>query len=200
MKKIAFCFLVFLFSISFSDIQAANRDVVLTLPAETVHAAIKKILPLTIPTQGSAMQGQLIVESIDQLSIRNNVISVRGVLGGKNMTVNAMVADKPFRVQLGELRLPVSCDLLTRFDRQTRNLYITPRFTERGNGQDAGLASLLGSLAGREYPLELDALKRLDFEVGTRVIAFTMQPTNIIGQDNALIFYLQPQIRPAASH
>lgn len=72
------------------------------------------------------MQGQLIVESIDQLSIRNNVISVRGVLGGKNMTVNAMVADKPFRVQLGELRLPVSCDLLTRFDRQTRNLYITP--------------------------------------------------------------------------
>lgn len=199
MKNITFCYFIFLFLLFSSAVQAANRDVVLTLPAETVHAALKKILPLAIPTQSSTVQGQLILESLERLTIRNNVISVQGVLGGKNMTVNAMVANKPIRVQLGELRLPVTCDLLTRFDRQTRQLYISPRFSEGGSGQDAGLGSLLDGLAGREYPIELDALKRLDFEIGTRVISFAMQPNNIVGQDNALIFYLQPQVRPTAT-
>lgn len=198
MKKISFCCFIFLFFLFLSSVQAANRDVVLSLPAETVHAAVKKILPLTIPTQGSTVQGQLILESLDHLSIRNNVISLHGVLGGRNMTVNAMVANKPIRVQLGELRLPVSCDLLTRFDRQSRQLYVSPRFKDQGGGQDTGLASLLEGLAGREYPLDLDALKRLDVEIGTRTISLAMQPTNIVGQDNALVFYLQPQVRPAS--
>jgi hypothetical protein len=197
MKKISCCIAIFLFFIFLSAAQAVNRDVVLTLPAETVHAAVKKILPLTIPTQDSAVQGQLILESLDHLSIRNNIISLHGVLAGHNMTVNAMVANNPIRVQLGELRLPVACDLLTRFDRQTRRFYISPRFKEQG-GQDAGLASLLEGLAGREYPLDLEALKQLDVEIGTRTILFTMQPTNIVGQDNALTFYLQPQIRPVS--
>ena len=198
MKKISFCAYIFLFFVFLSGAQAANRDVVLTLPAETVHAAVKKILPLTIPTQGSTVQGQLILESLDHLSIRNKVISLHGVLGGRNMTVNAMVANKPIRVQLGELRLPVSCDLLTRFDRQSGQLYVSPRFKEQGGGQDAGLANLLDGLAGREYPLDLDALKRLDVEIGTRTISFAMRPNNIIGQDNALVFYLQPQVKPAS--
>ena len=52
------------FFVFLSGAQAANRDVVLTQPAETVHAAVKKILPLTIPTQGSTVQGQLILESL----------------------------------------------------------------------------------------------------------------------------------------
>ncbi|MDO5675540.1 MAG: hypothetical protein Q4G66_11595 [bacterium] len=198
MKKISLCASIFLFLVFLSAAQATNRDVVLTLPAETVHAAVKKILPLTIPTQGSTVQGQLILESLEHLSIRNNVISLHGVLGGRNMTVNAMVANKPIRVQLGELRLPVSCDLITRFDRQSRRLYVSPRFKEQGSGQDAGLASLLDGLAGREYPLDLDALKQLDVEIGTRTISFAMQPTNIVGQDNALVFYLQPQVRPTS--
>lgn len=198
MKKIFYCTSIFLFFVFLAAAQAANRDVILSLPAETVHAAVKKILPLTIPTQGSTVQGQLILESLDHLSIRNNVISLHGVLGGRNMTVNAMVANKPIRVQLGELRLPVSCDLLTRFDRQSRQLYVSPRFKDQGGGQDAGLASLLDGLAGQEYPLDLDALKRLDVEIGTRTISFAMQPANIVGQDNALVFYLQPQVKPAS--
>lgn len=197
MKKISFCFFVFLLLFCSPGAQAANRDIVLSMPAETVHAAVKNILPLTIPTQGNTVQGQLILESLDHLSIRNKVISVQGVLGGRNMSINATVADRPIRVQLGELRLPVRCDLHTRFDRQTGRFYITPRFVERGDAQDAGLGSLLDGLAGREYPIELDALKKLDFEIGTRVVSFALRPTDISAQDNALVFSLQPQSRPA---
>lgn len=199
MKKLSSCLFAILFFFCCHTVQAANRDIVLTLPAETVYAAIKKILPLTIPTQGNTVQGQLILESIDHLSIRDNVITVRGVLGGRNMSVNAMVADRPIRVQLGELRLPLACDLHTRFDRQSGRLYITPRFAERGDAQDAGLGNLLDGLTGREYPLELDALKRLDFEVGTRVVSFILEPTNITARDNALIFHLQPRSAPSAT-
>lgn len=199
MKKTSTCFFLFLFFFCCHTVQAANRDIVLALPAETVHAAVKKILPLTIPTQGDTVQGQLILESIDHLSIRDNVIAVHGVLGGRNMSVNAMIADRPIRVQLGELRLPLACDLHTRFDRQSGRLYITPRFVERGDAQDAGLGNLLDGLAGREYPLELDALRRLDFEVGTRVVSFALEPTNISVRNNALTFHLQPRSTPSTT-
>ena len=44
------------------------RDIVLTMPAETVLASLKKVLPLTIPSQSSQLQGQIVLESLDTLT------------------------------------------------------------------------------------------------------------------------------------
>lgn len=170
---------------------AGGRDVVLSVPAETVLAAVQKALPLRIPAQS----GDLILESLDRLSINGNVIAVHGVLSGKNMALNANVAGNPLHVQLGEVQLPVSCDLVTRFDRQTGRLFVSPRFGGQGNAQDDDLAGLMAGLSGREYPLDLGALKTLDLDVGGRTIHLAMRPTNIVGRDNALVFFLQPQVR-----
>ncbi len=174
---------------------AGGRDVVLSVPAETVLAAVQKALPLRIPTQSGNVSGDLILESLDRLSINGNVIAVHGVLSGKNMALNANVAGNPLHVQLGEVQLPVSCDLVTRFDRQTGRLFVSPRFGGQGNAQDGDLAGLMAGLSGREYPLDLGALKTLDLDVGGRTIHLAMRPTNIVGRDNALVFFLQPQVR-----
>ena len=177
---------------------AAGRDITVTLPAETVLEAVQKILPLTIPAQISGVQGDLILESLSRLAVNGNVIAVSGVLAARNMHVNANVGGKPFQLQLGEARLPVSCDLLTRFDKASGKLFFTPRFTGQG-GDDAGFSQLLGGLSRREYPLELDALERLDFQIGPRTVSFALRPTDIYGQDNALTFALQPRaIQPRA--
>ena len=53
----------------------------------------------------------------------------------------------------------------------------------------------MAGLSGREYPLDLGALKTLDLDVGGRTIHLAMRPTNIVGRDNALVFFLQPQVR-----
>ena len=59
------------------------RDIVLTMPAETVLASLQKVLPLTIPSQSSQLQGQIVLESLDKLFIHDNILSVQGVLTGK---------------------------------------------------------------------------------------------------------------------
>ena len=155
---------------------AGGRDVVLSVPAETVLAAVQKALPLRIPTQSGNVSGDLILESLDRLSINGNVIAVHGVLSGKNMALNANVAGNPLHVQLGEVQLPVSCDLVTRFDRQTGRLFVSPRFGGQGNAQDGDLTGLMAGLSGREYPLDLGALKTLDLDVGGRTIHLAMRP------------------------
>ena len=194
MKKTAFCFFVLLLSLSATLAQAQERDIVLTLPAETIQAAIKKILPLKIPNQGGTVEGDIIVESLDHLSIQDNVISVSGVLGGKNLFINTTVANNPLRLQLGQVRLPINCNLLTRFDSAKRNLFVSLRFAPAKTNQDADLSGLLDGLAGKEYQVDLDALKQLNLEVGERTIPVQMQTTNIVGKNNALTFYLRPTI------
>jgi hypothetical protein len=183
----------------FSAAADGQRNIVLTLPAETVLASLQKALPLDIPSQSRQLQGDITVESVDRLSIRNNVISVRGTLSGKNLVVTTNLAGQDLQLRVGEVRLPVACDLQTRFDPVKRKLFVTPQFKETaqnpGNTQDA-LPSLLGSLGGREYAVDLDALETINLKVGTRLIPIAMEPVGIAGVDNSLVFQMLPRVGP----
>jgi len=174
-----------------------QKNIVITLPAETVLAALKKVLPLDIPSQNPQLQGQIVVESLDTLVIHDNIISVKGVLSGKNLVVVTNFAGQDIQLKVGEVHLPMSCDLQTRFDPVKRKLFVTPRFTDMpsgGNSQDASLAPLLGALGGKEHPVDLDALQQFNIKVGAKTIPIAMEPVKIAGADNALIFHLSPQV------
>ena len=126
------------------------RDIVLTMPAETVLASLKKVLPLTIPSQSSQLQGQIVLESLDKLSIHDNILSIKGVLSGKNMVVVTNIAGQDVQLKLGQVTLPMTCDLATRFDQARRKLFVTPRFPQSNlnpGSQEASLGSL-PSVAG----------------------------------------------------
>lgn len=170
-----------------------NQNIVLTLPAETVLTSLQKALPLEIPSQSRQLQGDIIVESLDSLAIADNAITVRGVLSGRNLVVTTQLAGQPIQLRIGEVRLPVTCVLQTRFDAARRKLYVTPHFNNAGNGND-DLAPLLGALAGHEYLVDLDALETMNIRVGRKTIPVAMDPVHIGGANNALVFQMMPRV------
>ena len=177
--------------------ERAPRDLVLSIPAETVQTTIQSILPLAIPAHHELLRGEIILESLDQLSINNNIITVRGILSGKNLVAVTKIAGQDILLRLGQARLPVTCDLFTRFDPESRELYVTPRFSDSGpnrNNQENSLTPLLGALAGREYRVDLEALRLIDITIGDRLIPLALNPVNMIGENNSLIVYLQPKV------
>lgn len=178
------------------------RDIVITMPAETVLASLQKILPLTIPSQHPGLQGDIVLESLDRLSIANNVLSVHGVLSGKNLLVATNIAGQNIQLKLGQVSLPINCDLQTRFDQASGQLFVRPRFAngsqaQAQNNPAGSLDPLLGALGSREYPVDLEALQMLNIRMGDRTIPIAMQPVNITGADNSLIFRLLPRVGSA---
>ena len=195
----SFCLLLALLLLPHSGISApantiSQRDIVITLPAETVLASLKKILPLDIPSQNAQLQGDIILESLDRLVIHDNIISVHGVLSGRNLVVVTNIAGQDIQLKVGQVHLPMTCDLHTRFDPVQRKLFVTPRFADTGNNQEGSLAPLLGALGGREHLVKLDALRLLNIKIGTRSIPVAMEPVKVTATDNALVFHLLPQV------
>ncbi len=173
------------------------QPIVLSLPAETILSSVQKALPLDIPSQSRQLQGDITVESIDRLVIHDNIITVRGVLSGRNLVVLTNFGGQDIQVRLGEVRLPMTCDLQTRFDAARKKLFVTPRFTDAaqngGNPQDP-LAPLIGALGGREYMVDLDALETINLKVGAKSIPIAMDPIKIAALNNALVFHLLPRV------
>jgi hypothetical protein len=109
------------------------------------------------------------------------------------------LAGQNIQLKLGQVTLPIHCDLHTRFDRAQGKLFVRPRFANAGqaqtaNGQAGSLDPLLGALGSREYPVDLEALQVLNLRMGERTIPIAMQPVNITGTDNSLIFRLLPRV------
>lgn len=175
----------------------AAKNIVLSLPAETVLTSLQKALPLDIPSQNRQLQGDITLESLDRLVIHDNIITVHGVLSGKNLVMTTNLAGQDIQLKVGEVRLPMTCDLQTRFDPARRQLFVTPRFTDTaqkaGNPQDP-LTPLLGALGGREYLVDLDALQMINVKVGAKTIPIAMEPVNIEGVNNTLIFQMLPRV------
>lgn len=192
-----------LFLLPLSALAAAGaqgkKNIVITLPAETVLTSLQKMLPLDIPSQSRQLQGDITLESLDRLVIHDNIIAVRGVLSGRNLVVTTRLAGQDIQLKVGEVRLPMTCDLQTRFDPAQHKLYVTPRFVDaaqhqNGDNPEDALAPLLGALGGREYPVDLDALEMINIKVGSKSIPIAMEPVKIAGINNALVFHLLPRV------
>ena len=173
------------------------KNIVISLPAETVLASLQKALPLDVPSQSRQLQGDITLESMDRLAIHDNIVTVRGVLSGRNLVVTTRLAGQDLQVRVGQVRLPMTCDLQLRFDPAKHKLFVTPRFADaaqNGDNSEDALAPLLGALNGREYQVDLDALEMINIKVGTKSIPIAMDPVKIAGADNTLIFHLLPRV------
>nr|WP_321466202.1 hypothetical protein [uncultured Desulfobulbus sp.] len=188
-----FLTLLLVFSLVSSAPCNQGNSIVLTLPAATVLSSVQQMLPLEIPSQSRRLQGDIILESMSHLAMANDIITVRGVLAGRNLLVTTSLAGQNFQLRLGEVRLPVTCNLKTRFDRAHRKLYVTPSFPDSANGGD-DLATVLGALTGREYQVDLDALESLNIRVGNKSIPIAMDPVKIAATNNTLVFHMLPRV------
>lgn len=168
----------------------------LTLPIATLHQALSSLLPLTLHQQkrNQNFQGTFVIDSMSKLAIKNNVIFIQGKLSGRNMVVNAHVGDKTIQIKLGQMTLPVSCDITLRFEEQTKTLFLKPKFYKQARKHDpaaASLGPLLDSIS-REYPLPLDELDPLVGHLGVTPIFVQLEPVDIRLSQNALVLQFRP--------
>ncbi|WP_153306441.1 hypothetical protein [Desulfogranum japonicum] len=178
--------------------QAAARNIHLQLPAEALLASIQQVLPLPLATGQNDLDGDIMLTSLDSLSIDGNIIHFRGMVHGNDLAMNTQIAGQNIRLKLGAVQLPITCDLATRLDTKKRLLYITPTFksaAQNDNSQQTGLDPLLGSLSNKEYSIPFDKWNILNLQLGNQQVPLAMDPVRIAGVKNTLIVEMQP--RPA---
>lgn len=181
-------------AISSRPAAAANDRVTLALPAAALRQALTDILPLPLPLDSQHARGTLTIESIDSLRIHDNIISLKAMLNGRDLSLGTRVAGQDFRLRLGQVRMPMRCDVRLRFDPGRRILYLTPRFPPAASGADptAAVARLLASLGSREYPVDLANLQPLRFRVGNQEIPVNVHPVAITATRGVLKLELVP--------
>ncbi len=147
---------------------------------------------MDLEPNNAQIEGKIVVQSIDKLEIKNNSIFIKGVIQGNNLSLVSKIANQNIRLKLGQLTLPISCVLQTRFDKVKKELYVRPFFQSQKN---SSIKPLLNSLQKEEYQIPLNNLQLLNIRLGTKTLPLTVTAQDIICQNNILTLKLQPDIQ-----
>lgn len=175
--------------------RAKLQPVTVILPAPALQYTLSSILPLPIEHDASEQfKGEVTIDSISSLTIDGGRITVSGQLSGRNMTMNASVGNQNIQVKLGQLVLPVICDVDLRFDAARQILLLTPRFQRAAGGgsdSDEALLALLNGLS-KQYEVPLHNFMPLTGQIGASTVRLRMEPLDIRAEDNAVTLRLRP--------
>ncbi len=169
--------------------------VTITLPASALYQTIQSVLPLPIEQNSRQFQGTITLDSISQLAIRDGVVSLQGIVSGRNMRVTTNIGGQDIQLKLGKLILPVTCDVLLRYDRSTKTLFLTPKFQNPTHGHSNSaktLLPLLNGLGNKEYPVKLSNISPFQTRIGNQNIAVQMKAVDVRAKKDELILKLRP--------
>lgn len=177
---------------------AVDQVVTISIPDAVLLKAIKEGLPIPIETQSQYIQGDVIIQSLDQVQVRGKSLFLQGVVSGQNFTMSTTIGGKEVSMNFGTVQLPVSCELFLRFDGNKKLLFITPRFSKPRSRYTAdpaeALLLLLSSLGEKEYPIELGSIQPILAKAGTRNILIELEPVDILMQDGLLQIKMKPRL------
>ncbi|MGK2906658.1 MAG: hypothetical protein ACSLFH_09970 [Desulfuromonadales bacterium] len=176
---------------------AEETTITISLPARALHEVISDALPIPLETNRQMVAGKIMIESLDKLQVKENSIFLQGVVKGENLSMNTRIAERDVSMKLGNVILPVSCELLLRFDKTGKTLFVTPRFSKTskdGGGSELGdlLLPALTAFSDREYPVEFDSLEPLLARVGTRDIPIKLELVDIQAKQGLMVIKLKP--------
>jgi len=101
-------------------------------------------------------------------------------------------------MQLGNVQLPVTCELFLRFDSSKKILFVMPRFPKPKSLYSTepadALQLLLASLGEDEYPVELGAIRPIIAEVGSNSIPIELEALDIQTQKGLLLIKMKPTV------
>ena len=177
---------------------AVDQVATISIPEDVLSRIIKDGLPITIEAQSQYVQGEVIFESLENLQVMEKSLLLQGVASGRNFTVVTTIAGREITMKLGNVQLPVSCELFLRFDSSKKTLFVTPRFPKpkslySTDPADA-LLLLLSSLDEDEYPVELGAIRPIIAEVGSSSIPIELEPVDIQTQKGLLLIKMKPTV------
>lgn len=178
---------------------ASKGTMSIALPANVIKQSLQDILPLKLDEPNRYLEGLLILKSIDKLVMGENSAVIQGVLLGKNLSVITRVGNQDLRIKVGNLHLPLTCDLAFRFDPKSKRLLVKPRIRPPAASSPADMAnsvtSLLTLFNNREYPISLDSFKTLNAKVGSQNILVNMVPVDIRVTKGQLVVKMLPRLR-----
>lgn len=192
--KYLFPFLLLTIALPVNGATSLQQDIfTLILPAQALRHTLQTALPLPIDQNSTNFSGRLIVESIDQLRIHDNTISVHGVVSGKKLAMHTRIGGQTIKLKLGHVTLPLACDLHLRFDEKKQKLFFTPQFTSSSQKSGNVLLPLLTALGGHEYRVDLSRLLSFSPTIGTKQLNIHFQPVQVTTGNNQLVLELKPK-------
>jgi hypothetical protein len=195
-QYISLLFLCAFFLITVPAKAGQTPPVSLTLPLATLHQALNSLLPLPVEQQkkNSNFRGTFVIDSISRLAVKQNVIALQGQLSGRNMAVNAQVGGQTIQIKLGQMVLPISCDIALRYDQKRKTLFLRPTFYNQAPQHDPAATALAPLLEGlnKEYTLPLNKLDPLVGKLGITPIFVQLEPVDIRLNGDSLVFQFRP--------
>ena len=195
-QYISLLFLCAFFLITVPAKAGQTPPVSLTLPLATLHQALNSLLPLPVEQQkkNSNFRGTFVIDSISRLAVKQNVIALQGQLSGRNMAVNAQVGGQTIQIKLGQMVLPISCDIALRYDQKRKTLFLRPTFYNQAPQHDPAATALAPLLEGlnKEYTLPLDKLDPLTGKLGVTPIFVQLDPVDIRLNGDSLVLQFRP--------
>ena len=175
-----------------------DQAATISIPEDVLFRTIKDGLPIPIEAQSQYVQGDIIFESLEKLQVREKSMLLQGVASGRNITMGTTIAGREITMQLGNVQLPVTCELFLRFDSSKKILFVMPRFPKPKSLYSTepadALQLLLASLGEDEYPVELGAIRPIIAEVGSNSIPIELEALDIQTQKGLLLIKMKPTV------
>ena len=193
-----FLSILLFFQATASRAAPAGQAATVSIPDEVLLRVIRDMLPIPLEAQSEYVQGDVTLESLEMLEVREKSIFLRGVFSGRNFRLNTIIAGREISMDLGSARLPLTCELFLRFDKNGRMLFISPRFPKPGSlySTDPADALLLlpSAFAEKEYPVELAAIPPFLMNTGARTISVDLEPVDILTRQGELQIKMRPKV------
>ncbi len=175
----------------------AQEVITMSLPESVIQEIIIKSLPLKTQVQSSSLTGSVSIDKIKNLQLRQNKLSSHITLSGHDLNIVTTIGGHDLRMKIGSLTMGFQCDATIRFDAQKQTLYIKPVISElqSTDKQKTDVASALVLLLNnREFPLQIEKLRPLVADAGSKVLHISMIVSNINIQPDNLLLSIIPQI------
>jgi hypothetical protein len=196
----ALAFIVFLAPHNLHAGPAKNQLITMNLPDAVIAEALKHVLPLSLNSSSSGLEGVISIVGITNFRVKDQQILCHLDLMGDNLHLVTSVANQDIRLKLGSARVDFDCEAAIRFDAGRQILFIRPTAdavqssSVLGKGE-IGQAIIDLLVNGREFSVSMQGLKPIMAETSDKVITIR---TNIV-DIKAVAGALQCSIVPAVS-
>jgi hypothetical protein len=105
---------------------AKNQLITMNLPDAVIAEALKHVLPLSLNSSSSGLEGVITIVGITNFRVKDQQILCHLDLMGDNLHLVTSVANQDIRLKLGSARLDFDCEARIRFDAVREILFIRP--------------------------------------------------------------------------
>lgn len=195
MKK-AILFAVFLLSLTVYPTLSPSQPVLLSLPDTVIAEVVQKWLPFHVNQPSDTLAGQISVEKIENLELKDDALAALVTMRGQNVQLNTDIGGHQIRLNVGNVNLDFSLEAAVRFDKASQTLFIRPIVSgiDQQGTQNKEVGDLMAAMFNdQEIPLTLGSLQPIITDIGTKKLIIDMSVDDVDITPRALNLMLIPE-------